>query len=246
MSFFVAVQLLTSIPVPFNKNIGPDRLGRATSWFPVIGLVLGLVLAGLHWVFDLVMPPLLNNALLVAALVMVTGAMHLDGLADCCDGMAGYRTREARLNIMHDSRTGAFGVVGIVVVLLAKFAALSSVPAAYAAGTLILMPVLSRWAIVYAMFTFKYARPEGLGAAYKQATRLPQFLAATIVALAVCAGLVPVLSMAGFVALGGVWIITTLLALYFRSKLGGLTGDTYGAVNEVGEVIVPLVIVLLF
>ncbi|MCJ7606094.1 MAG: adenosylcobinamide-GDP ribazoletransferase [Dehalococcoidales bacterium] len=246
MSFLVAVQLLTNIPVPFGREIGPDKLGRATSWFPVVGLILGLVLAGLNWVLAWVLPPVLINAFLLAALVMVTGAMHLDGLADTCDGTAGYKPVEERWRIMHDSRTGAFGVVGIVVVLLVKFAALNSVPAMYINSALILMPVLSRWAMVYTMFAFRYARAEGMGAAYKQATRLPQFIMATIITLAICAALVPALSLVSFVAFAGVWFTVTVLALYLRHKLGGLTGDTYGAVNEVAEAMALVFIVLIF
>ena len=246
MNFLVAVQLLTSFPVSVGRNVGPDRLGRATTWFPVLGLLMGLVLSGLNWVLAWVLPPLLINALLVAALVLMTGAMHLDGLADTFDGTAGYRDREERLRIMHDSRTGAFGVVAIVVVLLVKFAAIGAVPASRISAALILMPVLSRWAMVYAIFAFRYARPEGMGAAWKQATGFPQFLGATVVAVAVAAALIPALSLAGFVALGGVWFFTTVMALYLRGKLGGLTGDTYGAINEVMEVVTMAVIAVIF
>jgi adenosylcobinamide-GDP ribazoletransferase len=244
VNFLVAVQLLTSFPVAVSKKTGPERLGQATVWFPVVGLLMGLVLSGLNWVLAWVLPPLLIDALLVAALVLMTGAMHLDGLADTCDGIAGYRDRAERLRIMHDSRTGAFGVVGIVVVLVVKLAAISAVLPQYINAALSLMPVLSRWAMVYAIFAFKYARPDGMGAAYKQAARLPQFLGATIVALAVAAAMIPSLSLVGFVAFAGVWLATTVTALYLRSKLGGLTGDTYGAINEVMEVMTLLMIVL--
>jgi adenosylcobinamide-GDP ribazoletransferase len=245
VNFLVAVQLLTSFPVAVRSKLGPDRLGKATAWFPVVGLLMGLVLAGLNWVLAWVLPPLLIDALLVAAMVLMTGAMHLDGLADTCDGTAGYRDREERLRIMHDSRTGAFGVVGIVVVLLVKFAAIGAIQPRYINAALILMPVLSRWAMVYAIYAFRYARPEGMGAAYKQATRLPEFLGATIVALAVAAALVPSLSLVGFFAFAGVWLATTAMALYLRGKLGGLTGDTYGAINEVMEVTTMVLIAVI-
>lgn len=238
MNFFIAVQLLTSIPVPVNKAYGPERLGQATAWFPVVGLIIGLVLAGLHWVLSLVLPAGFTNALVIGVLVMLTGGMHLDGLSDTCDGMAGYRPVEERWRIMHDSRTGAFGVVGIVLVLLAKFAALNAVPAATISAVLILMPVVSRWAMVYAIYTFKYAHAEGMGAAYKQATKLPQFVTASIITLAIAGALVPLLGMVGFLVVAGTWLTTTLIALYYRYKFTGLTGDTYGALNELGEVAV--------
>ena len=246
MSFLVAVQLLTSIPVPVKREIGPDGLGKATAWFPLIGLLIGLVLAGVYWVLDLVLPPVLSSAVTVAVLVGLTGGIHLDGLADTWDGMAGYRPAEERWKIMHDSRTGAFGVVGIVLVLLIKFAAIISLPNTWFYGALILMPVLSRWAMVYSIFTFRYAHKDGMGAAYKQATRLPQFLIATILALAACAGAIPFISWSGFAALGGVWLLTTLMAFYFKSKLKGLTGDTYGAINEISEIAALAMIIMVF
>jgi len=136
-------------------------------------------------------------------------------------------------------------VVGIVVVLLVKFAAIGAIQPRYINAALILMPVLSRWAMVYAIYAFRYARPEGMGAAYKQATRLPEFLGATIVALAVAAALVPSLSLVGFFAFAGVWLATTAMALYLRGKLGGLTGDTYGAINEVMEVTTMVLIAVI-
>lgn len=246
MSFLVAVQLLTSIPVPVKKEIGPDGLGRATAWFPVVGLIIGLVLAGVYWVLDLVLPPALASAILVALLVGLTGGIHLDGLADTCDGMAGYRPAEERWKIMHDSRTGAFGVVGIVLVLLGKYAALSCIPDNWFYPSLVLMPVLSRWAMVYAIFAFRYAHKEGMGAAYKQATRLPQFLAATILTLAACGGSTPFMGWAGFAAFGEVLLLSTVMAFYFRSKLKGLTGDTYGAINEISEIGALAMVIIVF
>ncbi len=246
MDFLVAVQLLTSIPVPVRKEYGPDALGRATAWFPAVGLILGLVLAGVHYVLALVLPPALVNALVIAVLVMLTGGMHLDGLSDTCDGMAGYRPVEERWKIMHDSRTGAFGVVGIVLVLLAQFAALNAVPAADLTAALILMPVVSRWAMVYAIFAFRYAHPEGMGAAWKQATGKLQLVIATVITLAVAAGLIPLLSWTGFAALGGVWLLATAAAFYLKFKLRGLTGDTYGAINELCEVGALIMLIVVF
>lgn len=247
MDFLIAVQLLTSIPVRVGRACGADRLGRATAWFPVVGLIIGIILAGAHWLLSLFLPAGFTNILIIGILVMLTGGMHLDGLSDTCDGMAGYRPVEERWKIMHDSHTGAFGVVGIVMVLLAKYAALNSVPAGCVRGALVLMPVISRWAMVYAIYTFKYAHPDGMGAAYKQATGAKQLVIASIITLVVAAVLIPWFSFfTGFIAIAGTWLTTTLLALYFRHKFAGLTGDTYGAINELGELAVLfwLVVVL--
>lgn len=246
MSFLAAIQFLTSIPIPGKRELSPETLGRATAWFPVVGLIIGLVLAGLNWLLLLILPPALVNALLIAALVILTGALHLDGLADTCDGIAGHKTVEERWKVMHDSRTGAFGVVGIVLILLVKYVTLNNIPPVFMTVVLILMPVVSRWAMVYAIYVYRYARPSGLGTAFKQATRWPQFTAATIITLAVSAALMPWFSMTGLLIIFSIFIITTALAFYFRYKFAGLTGDTYGAINELAEVMILVFAIPIF
>jgi adenosylcobinamide-GDP ribazoletransferase len=148
---------------------------------------------------------------------------------------------------MHDSRTGAFGVVGVVLLLLVKYVSLNNMPANMMLPMLLFMPVFSRWAMVYAIFTFPYARPEGLGKAYKEATRWPQFTIATVITLALILFLMflglPVIGVLVFV---GIWISTTLLSLYFKHKFAGLTGDTYGAINEVAEVMALIFIIVIY
>jgi adenosylcobinamide-GDP ribazoletransferase len=236
LSFIAALRFLTSIPLPGKHEATPEQLGRATSYFPVVGLILGLVLAGLNWLLDFILPEAAVSALLVVAVVIVTGALHLDGLADTCDGIAGHKPIEDRWKVMRDSRTGAFGVVGIVTLLLVKFAALNGIPTVFMAAALIFMPAVSRWAMVYAIFAFQYAHKEGLGTAFKQATRWPQFTGATIVTLALAGALYPLFSATGFFIIGGTFVITTGVAFYLKYKFAGLTGDTYGAINEISEV----------
>ena len=236
MSFVAALRFLTSIPLPGKHEAGPEQLGRATSYFPIIGLIIGLILAGLNWLLGLILPEAAVSALLLAAIVIITGALHLDGLADTCDGIAGHKTVEERWKVMRDSRTGAFGVVGIVVLLLVKYAALNGVPSVFMTAVLLFMPVVSRWAMVYAIFAFRYARREGLGTAFKLATGWPQFAGATIITLAIAGALYPLFLSTGFLIIGGTFIITTGIAFYLKYKFAGLTGDTYGAINETTEV----------
>ncbi len=246
MSFLAALQFLTNIPVPIKREITPAHLGRATTYFPLIGLIIGVILAVLNWLLYYILPPGVINALLIVVLVILTGAMHLDGFADTCDGIAGHKTVEERWRVMRDSRTGAFGVVGLVVLLLVKYACLNNIPSHLITGVLILMPVVSRWAMVYAIFVYPYARPEGLGTVYKKNTRWPQFTIATAVTLALAAALIPLFWYLGFIMIFGVWIVTTLLALYLKHKFAGLTGDTYGAINEIAEVTALLLVVLTY
>jgi adenosylcobinamide-GDP ribazoletransferase len=235
MSFIAALRFLTSIPLPGKRELGPEQLGKATSFFPVAGLFIGGILALLNWGLGYILPPAVVNALLIAAIVILTGAMHLDGLADTCDGIAGHKSVEERWAVMRDSRTGAFGVVGILVVLLVKFVSLNSIPEDMMIPVLLFVPVVSRWAMVYALFAYPYARPAGLGTAFKQATRWPQFTASTVITIVIAAALFPLFSLLGFILIIGIWIITALLVIYFRYKFAGLTGDTYGAINEIAE-----------
>jgi adenosylcobinamide-GDP ribazoletransferase len=240
LSFLAALQFLTSIPVPLKRELSPEQLGRSTAYFPLIGLIIGGILVALSWLLGFILPASVVNVLLIVALVIVTGALHLDGFADTCDGIAGHKPVEERWRVMHDSRTGAFGVVGIALLLLVKYVSLNNIPPVFMTAVLLFMPVVSRWAIVYAIFVYRYARPSGLGTAFKQATRWPQFTAATIFTLAISAALYPLFSVTGFLLIFGIWIITTALSFYFKYKFAGLTGDTYGAINEVAEVMTLL------
>ena len=246
MSFFAAVQFLTSIPLPGRYEASPEQLGRATAYFPVVGLVIGLILTGLNWLLSLILPAAVVNALLIAALVIITGALHLDGFVDTCDGIAGHKPVEDRWKVMRDSRAGAFGIVGVVILLLVKYVSLDNIPPVFMTAILLFMPVVSRWAMVYALYTYTYAHQSGLGTAFKQATHWQQFTAATVLTLVVAGALFPLFSMAGFIIIFSVWIITTALAFYLRRKFAGLTGDTYGFINEVAEVTVLILAIIIF
>lgn len=215
------------------------QIGRSTGYFPLVGLAIGLVLAGLNYALSLVLPASAVNALLIVAMAVLSGVLHLDGVVDTCDGLAGHGTNEQRLERMRDSRAGGFGVIGVALLLLVKYAALNSVPQGTMTFTLLLAPAVSRWAMVYAVFAFPYARPSGLGSAFKQATGWRQLLMATVIAAAVAAWL---FMFKGLAVLLIVWILTLAIGLYLKRKLGGLTGDTYGAINEVIEVCVFIIV----
>jgi len=240
--FLAALQFLTIIPIPWRREAREDELGRSAGYFPLIGLIIGLVLAGLVWLFDLLLPTPVANALLLVSIVLLNGAMHLDGFADTCDGIAGHKTAEERWQVMRDSRAGAFGIVGVVLLLLVKYVSLSAIPQASLTMTLILMSVLSRWTITYAIFVYPYARPSGLGKAFKQGTTWPRFTMATLITVAV---VVILAKLTGLAIIFVLWVITAVTAAYFKSKFSGLTGDNYGAVNEISEVSVLVFIALL-
>ena len=146
---------------------------------------------------------------------------------------------------MRDSRAGAFGIVGVCCLLLVKFVALNNIPDYLMLVTLVLMPVVSRWAMVYAIFAYPYARLLGLGKAFKQGARWHRFTAATLITLAVSVFLIPLFHLAGFIIIFGVWVITVTSATYLKGKFSGLSGDTYGAINEVVEVSVLILVIIL-
>ena len=235
MGLLAAFQFLTILPV--KRSFTAAQIGRAAPYFPVVGLGIGLVLSGANYVFNLILPSAAVNVLLLALLVVLSGALHLDGLADTLDGMAGHRTAAERLEIMRDSRIGGFGAVGVALFLLSEYVLLNSLPLSTMWGVLILAPVISRWAMVNAIFTYPYARPSGLGRAFKEGTNWQQFTIATIVTLALS---VVLCKLAGLVIMAGACLIVNLMALWLKRRLTGLTGDTYGAINEVALVSVLL------
>lgn len=240
MGLFAALQFLTIIPV--KRRFSPEEIGRSTGYFPVVGIFIGLVLAGLNYLLSLFLPPAVVNILLIVSLVVLSGALHLDGLVDTCDGLASHKTPEERWQVMHDSRAGGFGIVGVVLLLLVKYISLNSVPQGLMMTTLILLPVVSRWAMVYAVFAYPYARPSGLGKMFKQGTGWPQLAMATLITLAVAAAL---FQLAGLVIMLAIWVIVVAAAAYLKRKFAGLTGDTYGAINEAAEVCVLILVILL-
>ena len=240
MELLAAIQFLTLWPI--SRNFTSEQMGRSTAYFPVVGIIIGLVLAALNYLLSWILPSAVVNILLVAALAIFSGALHLDGLADTLDGMAGHRTTEERLEIMRDSRIGGFGAIGIALFLLIEFVTLNSIPDDLKLYVLILAPTLSRWAMVNAIFVYPYARPSGLGKSFKEAVNRQQFIIATLVTLIVA---VVLFRVAGLVIMALAWIIMTLFALFLKRQLKGLTGDTYGAINEITVVSVFLVVNML-
>jgi adenosylcobinamide-GDP ribazoletransferase len=231
--FLAAVQFLTRIPVPS----GNYRLASAVVWLPLIGALLGVVLAlvdlGLRW---LGVPSLLNSTLLVVLLLVLTGALHADGLMDTCDAVFSHATPERRLEIMRDPRAGAFGVVGLVCVVALKIASLDALSPSVRPGLLILAPTLGRWSIVLLATVFPYGRPGGLGAPLKAAATPFVLALASLLPLIGCVLLGPL----GLLA-GGLAGVTALAAgRWLVSQLPGLTGDCYGAICELVEAVVWL------
>ena len=250
MSFLSALRFLTIIPLPRRREISPEEIGRSVVYFPVVGVIIGLILAGLNWLLGLVLPSAIVNVLLIVCLVIISGALHLDGLVDTCDGIGGHKTVEERWQVMHDSRAGGFGVIGACCLLLVKYISLNSVPEPLLVTTLMLMPILSRWAIVYAICVYPSARASSLGKIVKQEASRQRFIIATVITLLLAIGSARLTNTVYFYLVGlaimfGIWVIVMAVASYLKHKFSGLTGDTYGAINEIAEVCVPILVCLL-
>ena len=240
-----ALCFLTRLPLPALSCWQSAHMrgpAEAMATFPLAGLVLGALLVGLDRLLNLTAFPLATRSiLLVVALVALTGGLHLDGLMDTCDGLIGGHSAEQRLAIMRDSHVGSYGVLGGVCVVLLKVGALGAVPGGTRAPALLLTPMLGRWALVSAAALFPPARPSGLGAAFRTGVT-PRRLA---VATATCAIAACVLGrVAGALALVGTCAATWLLGRAITARIGGLTGDTYGALAEVTEVVALFLLAL--
>lgn len=224
-----AIGFLTCIPVPARVFGGAAARARSLAWYPAVGAMLGALLIALAWALRDV-NPLLRASLILVAWIALTGALHLDGLADSADAWAGGMGDRARtLAIMKDPATGPMGVVAIVLVLLLKFTALASLSKP-AWSTLLLAPLLARAALVALFLTTPYVRPGGLGDDLQRAPRI-----ACLIVLA--------FSSAGcaIARWRGVWMLlvaTAMFALWRRAglrRIGGCTGDTAGALAEMIE-----------
>jgi adenosylcobinamide-GDP ribazoletransferase len=234
-----AVRYLTIVPFPGPvAGAGLEGLGRGAVWFPIIGLALGAALALLDQLTSRLFPPLLDALVLVTAWKLASGGLHLDGLADCLDGVVG-RDPQHRLAIMRDSRIGAFGAVGLILLLLLEIAALAELPQAFRARTLLVAPVVARALPPLLGRLFGPARPDGQGAAFHAGLgrfAAPAALAIAVVVVAVTLGLL------GVVAVGVACLVTMALGQFMARRLGGITGDVFGAAIETGEVAVLLVV----
>jgi adenosylcobinamide-GDP ribazoletransferase len=233
-----ALQFLTLVPPIVRRPFTPLEMGRAVGYFPLVGALLGGLLALLDRGLGLVFPASISALLLLAASTVATGALHLDGFLDACDGLFGGYTPQKRLEIMRDERVGAFGLCGGVLLLLLKWSALTALTTRGTA--LIVALTLSRWAMALAIGRAPYAREKGLGRAMRDHTGAGQIALATTTALAVAllAG-----RWRGMVALLASALTTWLAVRLALRRVPGLTGDLYGAISELVEAIVLLVYV---
>lgn len=238
-NFLVAMGFLTKIPIPKKLAIDDKNLAKSMAFFPLVGLLLGLILVFLNIVLNPFLPERLINLTLVFGLIFLTGGLHIDGLSDMVDGFcAKTKNKEEILNIMRDSRIGTMGVIAVVLLILFKYELLNIIPTQIKGAALILMCSISRWGQVMVCYFSKYAREnDGLGRPFIGNVRKQDFYLATafIIFISIL-GWFP----KGFLILILISVFTWVLMKYVHKKIGGMTGDTIGALSELAEVSVLL------
>ncbi|KAF6619387.1 adenosylcobinamide-GDP ribazoletransferase [Paenibacillus sp. EKM102P] len=277
-----AFQFLTRLPVKAELDFSPELLKRSASYYPLVGVIIGIIVWGIAALTAMVLPPLPCAILTLAVWVWLTGGLHLDGWMDAADALFSYRSRERMLEIMKDSRVGAMGVIACVLLLMLKAALLYTVLVEQNVSGLLLLPMVwSRWFMVHAMKRWPKARnDDGLAARFADMsggrTRLAVFWAVVVTLGAaagqyILAGPATATEGSGNLSLAGthlqtllsyseslsIWIGFALLPLLaygvgtftanrINRRLGGLTGDIYGALNELLETVLLLFIVILY
>lgn len=239
-AFLLALQFLTCFPLSLRSAPSPADWGKSALAYPVIGLLIGLLLAGLQQLVGHA-DPLLQAALLTATWALITGGLHLDGLADSADAwVGGHGDRKRTLAIMKDPRSGPAAISTLVLTLLLKFSALAVLTKADTWPALLLVPVLGRAAIVALLLSTPYVRPGGMGSAIT--AHLPRAAAVLVMLMVAAGGLFA--GKAGALALVvavAAWLVLRWMML---RRLGGMTGDTLGAAVELTEVAVLIALAL--
>ncbi len=242
-ALIAAIAFLTRVPIPGRWDFDARDVGKGARWFPLVGALIGVAYAVAVWALSPLLPALVIGVILVGLEAVLTGALHLDGLADTADGFGGGRTREDVLRIMRDHAIGSYGGVALVLLVLLKVTVIAGLIEQHRPGFyLILSPMLGRWSAVLLNCLLPYARgtiPEGSqpGGAVSHFVGWRELTVATLVSMLIA---VPVGGWRGMVCWVGVITVSAASAIVFRRRIGGVTGDTLGANTEMCEAIVLL------
>ncbi|NLK01008.1 MAG: adenosylcobinamide-GDP ribazoletransferase [Clostridia bacterium] len=234
--FLSAVSFLTIIPVGREDGKITKYFSGVLCFFPLVGLFLGSLLAALSFGMEGLGLGGAGDAVTVIALVILTGGLHMDGLMDTADGVFSGKSRYKKLEIMRDSRVGAMGIMAFISIMLLKIYFLGEIPFTAKWKYLILMPAAGRWAMVFAIHGYPYARSEGgLGKGFTNAAGKKVMVGTSLVFIMAA---VIILGGHAFYFLPWVILLTLLVSKFIAKSLGGLTGDCYGAVCEIVETFV--------
>jgi adenosylcobinamide-GDP ribazoletransferase len=238
-AFFAAVQFLTLFPRPWWMQHSTSEVGRSAIFYPVVGLILGLILVLVNFLLLPFASAGLLSVILITLLAFMTRGLHLDGVGDTFDGLGAGGDRDRVLSIMDDSHTGVFGLIAIVLVLFFKIHAIESIDVDRWRALLV-APILGRWAMVLLAYRSKAAK-AGLGSNLIEHLQTKHFLLATLVTLLLVAA---IWRRNGIVMMAWVAVFTIASKNYFHRRLGGVTGDIFGAVGELSETSVMVLLAL--
>jgi len=234
-----ALEFLTRIKFSSAREWSPEGFSRSLLWFPLIGLCAGLVLAGVNsTLMQFATPVLLRSILLLLAEFLIFGVLMYDGFMDTCDGVFSARDRERMLEIMKDSHVGANAVLGAVLLLLSKFAIYASLPAEGLSFVLVVSFLFTRSLMVFFIICYPYARNSGIGKMFKDHAQWWYW----VPGLVLTCGVAYYFGLVYLVAVVVGFLLLNTVAQFLKSQLGGLTGDTYGFLTEVGEVVFILAV----
>jgi adenosylcobinamide-GDP ribazoletransferase len=233
----LAVGFLTIIPVIDQRRASNDTVAASFEWFPIIGFVIGVALVAEDWLLAHIFAQVIRSVLIIISLTVVTGAVHLDGLADTADALGAGRDRERVLDILRDSRVGTFGASAIFFDLTLKILALSTLAGDRRYGALLIAPMLARWSMLLVARGLPYLRSSGSGSTLLSGNSLNvradiiEFF--TIVVVLVLGPLRP----NGLACVAAIAIVLAM-RLFYQRWLGGVTGDLIGACGELVEIAV--------
>lgn len=241
-SLLLALEFLTIFPVKVS-HFEEKMLARSAIYFPLIGYFLGFILIGINALFyKLGSPQIAINTVLVVSLIILSGGLHLDGLADSSDAIfSGKSKKEELLAIMRDSRIGTMGVLSLIAIILLKIALLSSIKTGLKPLILLSMCAISRWSMVLALFLFPYARETGKAKAFAQRMNFKVF------ALSLAIAFIPAFifwKAKGIIVFIVIAFFTYIFGEFIKNKIGGITGDVLGALCELNEAAVLLFFIL--
>jgi adenosylcobinamide-GDP ribazoletransferase len=232
--FILAIQFLTRIPLNIAVETEEDSFAKSVLWFPAAGILIGAFGAAVYWLSSLLLTGIFPVVCAVLANVCITGGLHVDGLADTCDGIFSARKRERMLEIMKDSRIGTNGTLAVVFDMLMRVGILGAVPANQLPWLLLTAPIASRALLPLVMKLSVYARAEGMGGLFLGKQRWDRTLAALGAGVVLSGAVMHLVGLTGFAIAAGT---AFLFKGYIHNKLQGMTGDTIGAANEVSEIV---------
>ena len=242
MGFLLAIQFLTRLPLPAVRITGPQAMARSMSYFSLTGLLIGGGMAGVYILVSMWLSATAASLSAVVFLIWLTGNLHTDGLMDTADGLLSGKDRPGMLGVMKDSRVGAHGATAGILAILARVILLAELPTTLILPALILIPALGRWSQVFGAARYPYAGITAGTASFTDMVGAQELAVAS--ATAILASVI-LIGWPGLFIFAGVAAIAMLFNRHVSNQLGGVTGDTLGAANEITEIFSMLILTLI-